>query len=117
MDEPMAESLPLTETTCYILLSLAAEPRHGYGIMKDVEGLSDGRVQFSTGTLYGALGRLLEEGWIARVPAERVGEPEDDRTRKYYELTSAGHKALEAEVRRLQELVQAAQLRHSGVQP
>ena len=51
---------PLTEAVLLILMSLADHPRHGYSIMKDVEDVSDGRVRFSTGTLYGALRRLLE---------------------------------------------------------
>jgi len=60
--------LPLTEPTFYILLSLAPEKRHGYAILKDVEALSNGNVSLSTSTLYGALGRLLDQGLIERVP-------------------------------------------------
>ncbi len=55
---------PLTETVLLILVSLAERPRHGYSILKDVEKVSVGRVVLSTGTLYSALRRLLEEGWI-----------------------------------------------------
>lgn len=101
--------LPLTEATLLILLSLAAEPRHGYAIMKDVESLSEGRVVFSTGTLYGALKRLLDQGWIRRVDdstANGVG-----RERKAYALTDRGRRVLRAEVVRLETLVSAAQLR------
>ena len=54
------DMLPLTEPVLLILLSLAGEPRHGYSILKDVEQMSDGRVCLSTGTLYGALRRLLD---------------------------------------------------------
>ena len=53
-----------------ILLSLAGQPRHGYSILKDVEQMSDGRVVLSTGTLYGALRRLLEDDWIERIEEE-----------------------------------------------
>jgi DNA-binding PadR family transcriptional regulator len=83
---PMKESTsPLTEATFFILLSLSPSPKHGYAIMKEVKNLSDGRIVFSTGTLYGALRRLLDQGWI-----KRVNDPEPnhtDRERKAYALT------------------------------
>ena len=104
---------PLSEATLFILLSLAPEPRHGYAIMKDVQMLSDDRIVLSTGTLYGALKRLLEQGWI-----ERVDDPEPndtDRERKAYALTQAGRRVLKAEVERLQKLVATARrLRAAG---
>ena len=56
------ENTPLTEATYFIMLSLSREPRHGYAIMKDVQSLSEDRVILSTGTLYGALKRLLKQG-------------------------------------------------------
>jgi len=106
-------NLSLTETTFFILLSLSPGPRHGYSIMKDVRQLSDGRVVLSTGTLYSALKRLLDQGWI-----ERTGEPEGNgggRGRKAYRLTSLGQQILEAEVVRLQGLVNAARQRVLGI--
>jgi DNA-binding PadR family transcriptional regulator len=60
------EYKPLTEPVLLILLSLADSPRHGYALLKDIESLSRGRVRLSTGTLYGALRRLLEDRWIER---------------------------------------------------
>jgi DNA-binding PadR family transcriptional regulator len=106
--DPQA-SLPLTETTYFIMLSLAPEPRHGYAIMKDVTALSDSRVVLSTSTLYGALKRLLEQGWIKRVDDP---EPNDTvRPRKVYVLTDLGQRVLKEEVARLRALVTAAQLR------
>jgi DNA-binding PadR family transcriptional regulator len=102
-------NLPLTEATFFILLSLAPEPNHGYAIMKDVHQLSQGRVMLSTGTLYSALKRLLEQGWI-----RRNGAPEDNsngRLRKTYSLTSLGKHILQAEVQRLEGLVSASQSR------
>src|SRR5580692_4753207 len=57
----------MTEPVLLILLSLAGQPRHGYSILQDTEEMSEGRVRLSTGTLYGALRRLLESGWIERV--------------------------------------------------
>jgi DNA-binding PadR family transcriptional regulator len=105
-------NLPLTEATYFILLSLAPVPRHGYAIMKDVHQLSHERVMLSTGTLYSALKRLLEQGWIRRaVDAENttIG-----RERKSYCLTQIGRCTLEAEVQRLQSLVSVAQVRRLG---
>jgi DNA-binding PadR family transcriptional regulator len=104
---------PLTETTLYILLSLAPGPRHGYAIMKDVAALSGGRVQLTTGTLYGAIKRLLEQEWIARV--DSTG-PTDGRDRKEYRLTELGRRQLDLEVSRLQTLARVARQRILGEQ-
>lgn len=107
--EQIQSQLPLTEVTYFILLSLAPGPRHGYAIMKDVRALSRERVSLSTGTLYTALKRLLDQGWI-----RRVDEPEhngDGRVRKSYMLTSLGAAILEAEVERLQGLLRVARMR------
>ena len=98
---------PLTEATFFILLSLSPSPKHGYGIMKEVKELSDGRIVFSTGTLYGALRRLLEQGWI-----ERVDDPEPnhtDRERKAYVLTQKGRKVLNGEIERLKSILSTAE--------
>ncbi len=109
MNERVEADLPLTEVTYFILLSLAPQTKHGYAIMKDVRLLSHDRVVLSTGTLYGALKRLLEQAWI-----ERVDEPKMDETgrpRKVYALTPVGRRMLGAEITRLKSLVGAAQLR------
>ena len=97
--------LPLSETTFFLLLSLASGPKHGYAIMKEVESVSEGRVAFSTGTLYGAIKRLLEYDWI-----ERTDDPEADTTsreRKAYALTKLGRRILAADVARMRALVKA----------
>jgi DNA-binding PadR family transcriptional regulator len=107
-------SLPLTEAVFCILLSLAPKPKHGYAIMKDVESLSHNRVSLSTGTLYGAIKRLLEQGWIEPIDEAdfTAGEPvEPKRGRKAYALTDLGRRILQAETARLQSLVTVAQLR------
>jgi len=83
--------LPLTEATYFILLSLAPGPSHGYAIMKDVLMLSQGRVVLSTGTLYGALKRLLELDWIYRTEDPQLDG--NDRPRKTYRLTVKGRGA------------------------
>ncbi len=94
--------LPLTETTFFILFSLSASPRHGYSIIKEVRRLSDGRITMAAGTLYGAIKRLLELGWITQV--EKNSKEDDDRDRKYYKLTRNGTARLRQEVSRIQEL-------------
>lgn len=105
--------LPLTEATFFILLSLAPEPKHGYAIMKDVGQLSGQRVVLSTGTLYGALKRLLGQGWIERVREEeqtQMEPTEAGRPRKAYALTDLGRRVLQAEMGRLDSLVTTARL-------
>ena len=104
--------LPLTEATLFIMLSLTPKPKHGYAIMKDVRTLSENRVVLSTGTLYGALKRLLERGWIERV--DDLASEETGRTRKPYALTDLGWRILNAEVARLRTLVAVAHLRRVG---
>lgn len=106
MDDLLSR-LPLREPTFFILLSLSSEPRHGYAIMKAIESLSEGRLQLSTGTLYGALKRLLEDGWIRRV--EDPQPDNSDRERKFYALTEQGRRVLNAEIERLRRLVHVAQ--------
>lgn len=100
------ETLPLTEPVLLILLSLAGQPRHGYSILKDVEQMSDGRVVLSTGTLYGALRRLLDDDWI-----ERFEEEDSSRGRQAYRLTPHGRKNLQLEVGRMKQLTRLASLR------
>jgi DNA-binding PadR family transcriptional regulator len=114
MSEPVdvQNGQPITETTYFILLSLAPGPEHGYAIMKDVQKLSQGRVLLSTGTLYGALKRLLEQGWIERVDDPYAGD--NGRERKAYRLTNAGQTALDGEVERLNTLLDAAGQRTVG---
>lgn len=102
------DNLPLSEAVFFILLSLSPGPKHGYAIMKDVEVLSNSRVSLSTGTLYGALKRLLDNGWISRMDEE--GD-ESGRERKSYILTQLGKGILEAETARMHELVVVARNR------
>jgi DNA-binding PadR family transcriptional regulator len=101
--------LPLTEATFYVMLSMAAERRHGYAILKDVKALSQGRIVLSTGTLYGALSRLLDAGLIECVEEEDAAEV--GRPRKFYCLTHRGRRTMEAEVKRMSDLLAAAQPR------
>lgn len=102
--EPMTESI--TEPVLLILLSLAEQPRHGYAILKDVEQMSEGRVRLSTGTLYGALRRLLGEEWI-----ERFDDRDPSRGKQAYRLTAKGRRMLQQEVARMKQLTRLASLR------
>ncbi len=104
--------LPLTEATFLVLVSLVPGPQHGYAIMKDVRDISEGRVVLSTGTLYGALKRLLERGWIRRA-GDGPGVQETGRARKAYALTDLGRRILDAETERLQTLA-AVSLARAG---
>ncbi len=96
------EGRPLTEPVLLILMSLADQPQHGYALMKDMEELSGGRVRVSTGTLYGALRRLLDEGWI-----ERYEQEDTSREKQSYRLTRAGLRALRTELERMKQLMRA----------
>src|SRR5262245_1610933 len=101
-----AETKPLSEPVLLILMSLAEEPRHGYALIKDIETLSNGRVRLSTGTLYGALRRLLKGRWIARFEQE-----DKSREKQAYKLTPVGHKQLEMELDRMKRLTRKAEAR------
>ena len=94
----MNENLALTETTYYILLALY-QPRHGYGIMQQVEELSKGRIRLAAGTLYGALNTMCDKGWIVNLPVE------EGSRKKEYKLTEKGLGILQKELARLRELV------------
>ncbi len=98
--------MEVSEPVLLILLSLAEQPRHGYAILQDTERMSEGRVRLSTGTLYGALRRLLEDKWI-----ERFKEQDSSRGRQAYRLTAAGRRNLQMEVSRLKHLTRVAALR------
>jgi len=90
-----------TTAEFHVLLALAGGPRHGYGLMQDVEELSGGRIQLGPGTLYTAIKRLRQSGLISEC------EPDADR-RRCYQLTRKGKTAAAEEARRLNALVRAA---------
>lgn len=98
---------PLTPAVLYILLALSTEERHGYGIMKQVEQDSEGKVKMGPGTLYGSLSRMIEAELIAE--SEKKIDPKmDDERRIYYKITGQGKKALETELERYREVVALA---------
>src|SRR4030042_3134547 len=110
VDEEVPPGLtPLREPTLFILLTLSKGRKHGYAILKDVDALSEGRVVLSTGTLYGPLARLLEQGVVRKSTDDSGGDSSgsksrsgsaDIRVRKYYELTQFGRRVLGGEINR-----------------
>src|ERR1700691_1601868 len=108
--QSISEAKPLTEPVLLILTSLADQPRHGYALIQDIESLSGGRVRMSTGTLFGAIHRLLNDGWI-----ERFEQEDTSRQKQAYRLTAAGRKQLQLELDRMKQLTRAgfARLRAS----
>jgi DNA-binding PadR family transcriptional regulator len=107
---------PLTPAVLHILLALSTEERHGYGIMKQVERESGGKVKMGAGTLYGSLGRMMSAGLIAEGD-KKVDHAMDDERRIYYRLTGAGRKALSAELDRYREVVAVATEKHITPNP
>ena len=92
-------NISLTESMYYILISLI-EPNHGYGIMQQVEEMTNGRVVLGPGTLYGALNTLLEKRWI-----EIFSQDDESRKKKEYLLTDSGREVIKNEMLRLEELL------------
>ena len=100
-------NVPLTPAVLHILLALSTKERHGYGIMKQVELDSEGKVNMAPGTLYGSLGRMMEAGLI-RESDKNMDPAMDDERRVYYRITGLGQKALAAELERYREIVAVA---------
>jgi DNA-binding PadR family transcriptional regulator len=99
--------LPLTPAVLHILLSLADEERHGYGIMREVEGRTGGEMRLGPGTLYGSIKRMLGDGLIEE--SDERPDPElDDSRRRYYRITDFGRKVAGVEAARLERLVISA---------
>lgn len=97
----------MTQAAFFVLTALADQPRHGYGILREVEDLSEGAVQMRVGTLYGVLDRLTADGLIV-LDREEV---QQGRLRRYYRLTDEGTAALAAEAERLAAGASAAKKR------
>jgi DNA-binding PadR family transcriptional regulator len=104
-DRDPAGWLPLTPALLHVLLSLADGPKHGYAILKEVAERTGGRVELSTGTLYGIIKRLLADDLIAESAAG------SDARRRAYRLTPFGRKVAAAETARLGEIVATARLK------
>lgn len=105
---------PLTPAVLHILLALVTQERHGYGIMKQVEADSQGKVKMGPGTLYGSIKRMIDAGLI-RESDKRVDPEMDDERRIYYKITALGQKALTAELERYRQVVTVA--KHKRLSP
>ncbi|MEJ2677534.1 MAG: PadR family transcriptional regulator [Gemmatimonadota bacterium] len=97
---------PLSEAVFQVLLALADRPRHGYGIMQEVEERTDGRVRLGPGTVYGAIKRLRAQGLVEEI--ESASPSDGDERRRYYQLTEAGRQVAVTEARRLERLLETA---------
>lgn len=105
----MEKDLPLTEAVFYILLALR-KPNHGYGIIQEVEQMTDGRVTIGAGTLYGAMQTLEKKNWIRIYSVDT-----ESRKKKEYVITEQGRAVFAREEARLQELLNnAKKMREAG---
>jgi DNA-binding PadR family transcriptional regulator len=102
--------LPLSPAVLHILLAVAAEDRHGYGIMREVERQSAGQYKLGPGTLYDNLQKLMDRGLVKEI---RKSSASEDPRRRYYRLTGAGRQVLEADLERLKRVLREAKLRFS----
>jgi len=102
--EDLQKLMPLTETSFYVLISLL-EPLHGYGIMQKVEKLSNGRILFGPGTLYGAINNLQSIGLIAL-----YGDATSNERKKTYLVSDKGRGLINLEIERLKEMVKNAEM-------
>jgi DNA-binding PadR family transcriptional regulator len=108
MDRRLDSALPLSSAALHILLALAGEDLHGYGIMQEIARQSAGIYKVGPGTLYDNLQKLIQAGWVQELGPRRG---DDDPRRRYYRLTGAGRDILRAETARLTQVVREARLR------
>ncbi|HZS57101.1 MAG TPA: PadR family transcriptional regulator [Bryobacteraceae bacterium] len=109
-----SQFLPLSPAALHILMTLAGEDRHGYGIMREVARQSDGQYRLGPGTLYDNLQRLLDKGLVAE---STNPTDQDDPRRRYYRLTNLGRQVLAADISRLEEMFRTAKLGLAGTKP
>ena len=106
--------LPLAPATLHILLSLAGEPMHGYGIMQEVLRQSGGRYNLGPGTLYDNLQRLMKQRMVEEVAGPRE---EQNSRRRCYRLSSLGRGVLSQEIARLEDVVHEGRMRLRSLKP
>ena len=99
---------PMAPAVFHILIALADQPRHGYGIMLDVAERTGGKVKMSPGTLYGSIKQVLEDGLIEEIDSRLAAG--DDARRRYYRLTRAGRDAARREMARMAALLSQARV-------
>jgi DNA-binding PadR family transcriptional regulator len=98
--------LPLSHVSYHVLLAIADNPLHGYGIIKEVANRTDGRIDLEAGTLYAAIKRLGDDGLLDEAKPPKSGNT--DSRRRYYRLTAFGRRVLKAESQRLVSLIDLA---------
>lgn len=103
--------VPLTPAMFHVLLALAGDDLHGYAILKEVELRTGGKVRLSTGTLYGIIKRLLNDGLIVELRS-RPANSDDDERRRYYRLTPQGRQVAAEEAERMDEVLSIARSRN-----
>jgi DNA-binding PadR family transcriptional regulator len=106
-DFEVDDLLPLLSATFHILMALAEEDRHGYGIIQDVAARTGGELKLSAGTLYRSIQRMLEQGLVVET-RDRPSPELDDERRRYYRITPFGSRVAKAEVTRLAKLLRLA---------
>jgi DNA-binding PadR family transcriptional regulator len=114
MKDDASSFLPLSPATLHILLALAAEDLHGYGVMQEVARQSEGKYKLGPGTLYDNLQKLIQRKFVQEL-GRRLGD--EDPRRRYYRLTSVGRGVLAAEAARLAGVVREARLRLQVAKP
>ena len=108
-DLSLPGAAPLTSAVLHILLALADGEKHGYAIMQEVRTSTGGAVRMGPGTLYGSIQRMLKDGLIVEVESPpRADALDSEERRRFYRLTASGRQVLQAEVRRLERVVQEA---------
>ena len=105
---PVDPFLPVGPVVFDILLALSDEERHGYAILQEVAARSRGATVLLPGTLYRALGRMLDDGLIEETEEQAAAHEGGDERRRYYRLTALGQDVAEAEARRLAALLRTA---------
>jgi DNA-binding PadR family transcriptional regulator len=110
MHPDLSSHLPLKPVDLHLLLALAEEEQHGYGLVQAIEAATDGLVRLDPGNLYRVIKRLLAAGLVAE-SARRDAPDVDSERRRYYRLTALGQRALAEELRRLQSLMKSPAVR------
>lgn len=107
-DDTVSAHLPLKPVLFWILLVLVDGASHGYGMLKEIEARTDGRIRLEPGNLYRYLKKLLDSALIEEIDAPGDAPERDDR-RRYYEITGLGRAVVGAEAARMRSLVRAAE--------
>ncbi|NDJ52663.1 MAG: PadR family transcriptional regulator [Chloroflexi bacterium] len=108
MSQQLDDHIPLTPAVLHILLALSDGEKHGYGIMQEVSSITGGQITMGPGTLYGTLKRLLKSGLIVET-SPPAGQPAEDERRRYYRLTAFGASVLDADLKRMAQLLTVAE--------